>query len=131
MTAQLPTAQSPSPEKTPRPPWIEAALRPYALAVGAIAVVQGVVIGALGTAGYFYLDDVDFSADGAKHPLNWDYLTLPVNVHLTPGLRLVYWLIAHYAPYDNGATVLGRVLVQALATALMGYLLAQLAGPGR
>ncbi|GAA3392508.1 hypothetical protein [Cryptosporangium minutisporangium] len=131
MTAQLPTAQSPSPEESPGPPWTEAALRPYALAVGAIAVVQGVVIGALGAAGYFYLDDVDFSADGAKHPLNWDYLTLPVNVHLTPGLRLVYWLIAHYAPYDNGATVLGRVLVQALATALMGYLLAQLAGPGR
>src|SRR4030095_3039317 len=129
MTPDLPT--KPSPAEMPRQAWTELVVRPYALAVGAIAAVQGVVIGVLGAAGYFYLDDVDFSADAAKHPLDWDYLTLPVNVHLTPGLRLVYWLIAHYAPYNNGATVLGRVLVQALATVLMGYLLAQLVGPGR
>ena len=129
MTANLPPA--PSPVESPARSWTELALHPYALAVGVITAVQGVVIGALGAAGYFYLDDVDMSADGAKYPLDWHYLTLPLNVHLTPGLRLVYWLIAHYAPYNNGATVLGRVLVQALATVLMGYLLGQLAGPGR
>jgi hypothetical protein len=129
MTAELSTA--PSPEESPNQPPTGTALHPYTLAVGMIAAVQGVVIGALGAAGYFYLDDVDMSADGAKYPLDWHYLTLPLNVHLTPGLRLVYWLIAHYAPYNNGATVLGRVLVQAVATLLMGYLLAQLAGPGR
>jgi hypothetical protein len=122
---------SPAPgEATPRPR-NGRALRPYALAVGAVAAVQGASIGALGLAGYFYLDDVDMSAEAAKDPFSWHYLTLPLNDHLTPGLRAVYWLVAHFAPYDNGVTVLGRVLVQAVATVLMGYLLGQLVGPGR
>ena len=103
----------------------------YALAVVAVAAVQGIVVGAMAVAGYFYLDDVDMSAEAAKHPFGWDYLTLALNDHLTPGLRAVYWISAHFAPYDNGVTVLGRVLVQAAATLLMGYLLGQLVGPGR
>lgn len=107
------------------------ALHPYTLAVGTVTAVQGVVIAAMALAGYFYLDDVDMTAEAAKHPFNWDYVTLALNDHLTPGLRTVYWLSAHFAPYDNDATVLGRVLVQALATLLMGYLLGQLFGPGR
>lgn len=107
------------------------ALQPYALAIVAVAAVQGVVVGAMAVAGYFYLDDVDMSAEAAKHPFGWDYLTLALNDHLTPGLRAVYWLSAHFAPFDNGVTVLGRVLVQAVATLLMGYLLGQLVGPGR
>lgn len=109
----------------------EGGLRPWTLVVGAIALVQGVVIGALGLAGYFYLDDLDMTAEAAKHPFGWDYVTLALNDHLTPGLRTFYWLSAHFAPYDNESTVLIRVLVQAVATALMGYLLAQLVGPGR
>ena len=129
MTTYLPAA--PPRDETPpraRGGW---ALQPYALGIVAVAAVQGVVIGAMAIAGYFYLDDVDMSAEAAKHPFGWDYLTLALNDHLTPGLRAVYWLSAHFAPYDNGVTVLGRVLVQAVATLLMGYLLGQLLGPGR
>jgi hypothetical protein len=107
------------------------ALHPYALAVVAVAAVQGILVGAMAVAGYFYLDDVDMSAEAAKHPFGWAYLTLALNDHLTPGLRAVYWISAHFAPYDNGVTVLGRVLLQAAATLLMGYLLGQLVGPGR
>lgn len=109
----------------------EHALGPWTLLVAAIATVQGVVIGALALAGYFYLDDVDMSAEAAKYPFGWDYVTLALNDHLTPGLRTFYWLSAHFAPYDNEWTVLIRVVVQAVATGLMGYLLAQLFGPGR
>jgi hypothetical protein len=107
------------------------ALPLYSLVVGAIAAVQGVVIGSLGVAGYFYLDDIDMTAEGGKHDFGWSYVSLSLNDHFTPGLRTVYWLMAHFAPYNNGVTVLGRVLVQFLATILVGYLLAQLVGPGR
>ena len=129
MTTYLPTAPA---RRRPRLGMGgERGLRPWTLVVGAIATVQGVVIGALALAGYFYLDDVDMSAEAAKHPFGWDYVTLALNDHLTPGLRTFYWLSAHFAPYDNEWTVLVRVVVQAVATGLMGYLLAQLAGPGR
>ncbi|WP_035857011.1 hypothetical protein [Cryptosporangium arvum] len=106
-------------------------LRPWTLAVGAIIALQGVVIGALALSGYFYLDDLDMSAEAAKHPFGWDYVTLALNDHLTPGLRTFYWLSAHLAPYDNTTTVVVRLLAQAVATGLMAYLLAQLLGPGK
>ncbi|TQS41508.1 pirin family protein [Cryptosporangium phraense] len=107
------------------------ALHPYALVAGAIAAVHGVVIGALGIAGYFYLDDIDMTAEAAKHPFGWDYLTLRVNDHLTPGLRLFYWISASLDPYGNDSTMLARIVLQTVATLLMAYLLAQLFGPGR
>ncbi|WP_073250933.1 hypothetical protein [Cryptosporangium aurantiacum] len=96
-----------------------------------IAAVHAVVIGALGVAGYFYLDDIDMTAEAAKHPFGWDYITLPLNDHLTPGLRTFYWVSAHLAPYDNDSTVVARLVLQTVATLLMAYLLAQLLGPGR
>jgi hypothetical protein len=121
-----------SPEKrTPHPTADDPSASVYAIVVGAIAVVQGVVTGSLGLAGFFYLDDIDMTAEGAKHPFNWDYVSLGLNDHFSPGSRAIYWAIAHFAPYDNGATVAGRVLVQCAATLLMGYLLALLVGPGR
>ncbi|MFI5957088.1 hypothetical protein [Cryptosporangium sp. NPDC051539] len=107
------------------------ALHPYALVTAAIAAVHGVVIGALGVAGYFYLDDIDMTAEAARHPFGWDYLTLPVNDHLTPGLRTFYWISAYLAPYDNDSTMLARIVMQTIATLLMAYLLALLFGPGR
>ncbi|GAA3389778.1 hypothetical protein [Cryptosporangium minutisporangium] len=106
-------------------------LHPYALVAAVIAAVHGVVIGAMGVAGYFYLDDIDMTAEAGKHPFGWDYITLPLNDHLTPGLRTFYWISAYFAPYDNDSTVVVRLLLQTVATLLMAYLLAQLLGPGR
>jgi hypothetical protein len=94
----------------------------------AIVVAQALVYGLLARAGYFYVDDLDNQATAARYGLGWDYLTLPLNDHLTPGLRLSYWLLAHLAPYQHGVSVLARVLVQAAATVLFYRLLLRLFG---
>lgn len=99
--------------------------------VVAVTAVQAVVIAALALAGYFYLDDVDMIAEGGKNAFGWAYLGADLNDHFAPGPRTVYWLIAHLAPYDHGVTVAFRVLLQAVATLLVAYLLAHLVGPGR
>ena len=95
----------------------------------AIVAGQALVYGSLAWRGYFYVDDLDNMAAAARTGLSWDYLTLPLNDHLTPGLRLGYWLLAHLAPYQHGASVLARVAVQAVATVLFYRLLLRLFGP--
>lgn len=91
--------------------------------------VQAVALGWLASAGFFYQDDIDYTAQ-ADRPLTLGYLLEPNNDHLAPGLRLAYWLVAHAAPYENWATVAVRVLVQAVATMLFARLLVRLYGPG-
>jgi len=103
--------------------------RPTGLQVAAaIVTVQALVAAGLAAPGWFYQDDIDYAAQAADRPLDLDYLFTANNDHLTPGLRLAYWLMAHLAPYSHGPTVLARVALQVLATALFCRLLVRLLG---
>jgi hypothetical protein len=102
---------------------------PFGWIAAAVAAVQGVAFGLLAARGYFYQDDLDYTAQAAGRSLSPGYLLSPNNDHLAPGLRLAYWLIAHTAPYEHGLTVAARIAVQAVATLLFARLLARLYGP--
>jgi hypothetical protein len=117
------TPDGAAPDRPPRP------LLTLRRVAAAIVAAQAVLYGLLASAGYFYVDDLDNLATAARHPLDGDYLTLPLNDHFTPGLRLSYWLMAHVAPYQHGVTVLARLAVQVAATVLFYRLLLRLFGP--
>ncbi|WP_328322846.1 hypothetical protein OHA70_29025 [Kribbella sp. NBC_00382] len=102
----------------------EAVLR---VAVVAVAAVQAIVLGLLARRGSWLSDDLDFMVQGGKGFAPNDLLT-PVNDHIAPGLRFVYAVFAQLAPLNYDLTVAWRVLMQALAIALMGFLLLRLLG---
>lgn len=104
---------------------------PFGGAVAAVAALQALIYGGLASRGFFYQDDFDYVAQGADRRLTLDYLLEPNNDHLTPGLRVAYWLMAHVAPYEHWPTVVMRVLLQVAVTLLFARLLARLVGPGR
>jgi len=95
--------------------------------VVAIAAVQAVVLGLLARRGSWQSDDLDFLVQGGKGFAPGELLT-PLNDHIAPGLRFVYAVFAQLAPLNYDVTVAWRVLMQALAIALMGFLLLRLLG---
>jgi hypothetical protein len=97
------------------------------VAVVVIAAVQAVVLGLLARRGSWQSDDLDFLVQGGKGFAPGDLLT-PVNDHVAPGLRFVYAVFAQLAPLNYDVTVGWRVLMQAVAIALMGFLLLRLLG---
>jgi hypothetical protein len=97
----------------------------------AIVVVQAVWLGVLSTRGWFYDDDFNFLAQAVHPALSWGYLTSPINDHLTPGLRLMFWLIAHFGHLHYTATVVVRQVLQAASTVLLYRLLLMLTGSPR
>lgn len=102
----------------------EAVLR---VVVVAIAAVQAGVFGLLARRGSWQSDDLDFLVQGGKGFAPGELLT-PVNDHIAPGLRFVYAVFAQLAPLNYDVTVAWRVLMQALAITLMGFLLIRLLG---
>lgn len=98
------------------------------IAVVVIAVVQAVVLGLLARRGSWQSDDIDFLVQGGQGFAPNELLT-PVNDHIAPGLRFVYAVFAHVAPLNYDVTVAWRVLMQAIAIALFGFLLLRLLGP--
>lgn len=102
---------------------------PFGWVAAAVAAVQGIAFGLLAARGFFYQDDLDYTAQAAGRGLSLDYLLSPNNDHVAPGLRLAYSLIAHAAPYEQGLTVAARIAVQAVATLLFARLLVRLYGP--
>ncbi len=95
--------------------------------VVAIAIVQSVVLGLLARRGSWLSDDLDFLVQGSRGFAPAELLT-PVNDHIAPGLRLVYAVFAEVAPLNHDVTVAWRMLMQALAIALMGLLLHRILG---
>ncbi|HET6988820.1 MAG TPA: hypothetical protein VFI00_19490 [Kribbella sp.] len=95
--------------------------------VVAIAVLQSAVLGLLARRGSWLSDDLDFLVQGGRGFAPAELLT-PVNDHIAPGLRLVYAIFAEVAPLNHAFTVGWRVLMQALAIALMGLLLQRILG---
>jgi len=93
----------------------------------AVAVVQALVLGLLARRGSWLSDDLDFMVQGSRGFSPGELLT-PVNDHIAPGLRFVYAIFAQLAPLNWDFTIAWRVLMQALAIALMGLLLLRLLG---
>lgn len=93
----------------------------------AIATVQAGVLGLLARRGSWLSDDLEFLVQGSRGFEPRELLT-PVNDHIAPGLRFVYAVFAELAPLNHDFTVAWRVVVQALAIALMGLLLLRLLG---
>ena len=95
--------------------------------VVAIAVLQSIVLGLLARRGSWLSDDLDFLVQGSRGFAPAELLT-PVNDHIAPGLRFVYAVFAAVAPLDHDFTVGWRVVMQAIASSLMGLLLLRILG---
>lgn len=89
----------------------------------AVVVIQAVWLGVLSSRGWFYDDDMNFLAQAVHPALGWGYVTSPINDHLTPGLRLLFWLMAHLSHLHYTPTIVVRGLLQALSTVLLYRLL--------
>jgi hypothetical protein len=93
------------------------------LALAALLVVQITWLGVLYHRSWFFGDDFSFLRFAQHQPLSWTYLTTPFNVHLAPGLRLIYWLLAHLGGLDWTLAVAGRLVIEAATTLLLYRLL--------
>jgi hypothetical protein len=103
----------------------------YRVAVAAVIAAQAGWLGALASRGWFYQDDFIFLSQATRRRFGWGYLSEPLNDHLVPGLRAAFWLMQHFLPFNHTATVWVRVILQAVATALLYLLLRTLTGRTR
>lgn len=100
----------------------------HTVALWVIVAVQAIWLGALMWRGWYYQDDLAFMAQANGRTLGLAYLTDPVNDHLTPGLRLVFWLLQPLGASGYGVTVIARLALQAGATLLLHRLMVRLVG---
>ena len=100
------------------------------LRIGLLAVLVGQAawVAVLCGRGWFYQDDLGALDVATGRTLDWGYLTSPVNDHLVPGYRLVFWVLAHTYPLGWLPTVIARVALQTLAVYLLWRLLVLLCG---
>jgi hypothetical protein len=73
--------------------------------------------------GWFYRDDFTLLSQAVHHSLTPGYLTQSFNGHLTPGMRLTFWILAHTSRLHYAPTVALRIVLQAVATILLFRLL--------
>jgi hypothetical protein len=73
--------------------------------------------------GWFYQDDFTLLSQAVHQHLTLDYLKQPYNGHFAPGVRLLYWFLAHSSRLHYGPTIVLRVVLQAIATLLLFQLL--------
>ena len=100
----------------------------YRLALAGLLLGQAAWCWWLCTRGWFYQDDLSALDEADGRRLGWQFLTMPVNDHLVPGYRLMFWLQASVDPLDYQQTVVARVLLQTVAVALLYRLLVLLFG---
>ena len=93
-----------------------------------ILLVQASWNGWLSARGWFYQDDLSAMDEASGRRLGWKFLSMPVNDHLVPGYRLVFWLQRNTDPLNYAQTVVVRTLLQTLAIWLLYRLLVLLFG---
>ena len=98
--------------------------------MGLLAILAGQALwgGWLSARGWFYQDDLSALDEASGRSLGWNFLRMPVNDHLVPGYRLVFWLQRHTDPLGWTQTVIARVLLQTLAIWLLARLFILLFG---
>lgn len=116
-----------------RPGQSQAELSPAAFGLLALALLsaQALVLAAVMSRGWFYNDDFALLMQASNRSPGWDYLRMPINDHLLPGLRLEFWLLRHTSPLNHPLTIGARLLLQVGGTALLLLLLRTLAGRRR
>lgn len=114
--------------------WRREWLRPWsdlrggvALAVIAAMVVWRVV---LLQDSSFYQDDFVLTAKAQHEDLSWHFLFTAQIGHLQPFQQLVYWIVAHWFPFDWNAVAVMILATQTLCAVAMWHLLTRLL-PGR
>jgi len=100
----------------------------YRAALAAVLLGQAVWCWWLCARGWFYQDDLSALDEADGRRLGWHFLTTPVNDHLVPGYRLMFWLQASVDPLGYQQTVVVRVLLQTVAVWLLHRLLVLLFG---
>jgi hypothetical protein len=100
----------------------------YVVILSMVVLAQAGWLGFFSSRGWFYADDLPYLADASGRSLGWRYLSMPLNDHFVPGLRLVFWVLNRTTGLDYGVTVLVRLVLQALATVLLARLLVLLVG---
>jgi hypothetical protein len=93
-----------------------------------IVAAQAVWFAVLSSRGWFYTDDFQDMAQSLHRSLGPSYLLSPLNDHLSPGVRLVFWLTTHVIGLHYGPTIAVRVVIQAVTTLLL-YRLLRLVSP--
>jgi hypothetical protein len=102
--------------------------RRESVALMGIIAAQAVWFAVLSSRGWFYTDDFQDMAQSLHRSLGPSYLLTPLNDHLSPGVRLVFWLTTHGIGLHYGPTIVVRVLIQAVTTLLL-YRLLRLVSP--
>ena len=93
------------------------------LSLGAVLAAQGTWLIVLMSRGWYYQDDLSLLMTANGRSPDPAYLGLAVNDHLSPGLRLEFWVLRQVGPLDHPLTVVVRVVLQAVATVLLFRLL--------
>lgn len=88
-----------------------------------VVAAQAGWIAYLCTRGWFYQDDFTLLSQAVHRGLSLGYLKQPFNGHLAPGVRLTFWILAHTSRLHYGPTIALRVVLQAIATILLFWLL--------
>lgn len=100
-------------------------------AAAGLCLLQAIVLTIAISQGWYYNDDFALLMNASHRPLGWNYLKMPINDHLLPGMRLEFWLLRHIAPLNFGLTVAIRMVLQVIASWLLVRLLVRLVGPRR
>lgn len=87
-----------------------------------VVALQAGWIGYLCSRGWFYQDDFTLLSQAVHRSLTLGYLKESFNGHLTPGVRLTFWILAHTSRLHYLPTIVLRVVLQALATVLLFWL---------
>ncbi len=103
-----------------------AGLLPIAIAIVAALVIEAVFFGR----SWFFLDDVRNLADAGREGLTWSFLTEPIGQeHLSPGHRLLDWLVMEPLGRSWAAAVAILLAWSATALAYLAATMRRLFGP--
>lgn len=100
----------------------------FRAALWCVVAVQAVWLAVLMSRGWYYEADFSNLAAPTGRALTWSYLTASQGGHLDPFGRLVFWLLNRTAPLNHPATIVLRMVGQAVATVLLARLLVLLNG---